>query len=190
MVSSNSRFQRRIAGHRLFVEQLLDPVFELIGLFFAHILDPRAVVAERRVAHRRVQQVVVDAVELEREEQQVQRGSGDAFLHVAVELGADRIGRIAGVEKRGIGDEPAEPVVDRLVLFDRFGQCASGALARRERGESPLEALLEGFAVAIALFEVGLDLRAVQTGIEIGQVPFGQFSEFQWFFRLSPRRGL
>ena len=54
----------------------------------------------------------------------------------------------------------------------------------------PLKPLLEGFAVAIALFEIGLDLRAVQTGIEIGQVPFGQFSEFRWFFRLSPQRGL
>ena len=53
-----------------------------------------------------------------------------------------------------------------------------------------LKPLLEGLAVEIALFEIGLDLRTVQTGIEVGQVPFGQFSEFRGFFRLSPRRGL
>src|SRR6185369_12352542 len=109
---------------------------------------------------------------------------------VTIELGANRVGRVAGVEERGIGDEPAEPVIDRLVLLDRFGQRASGALAGRKRRQPSLEPLLEGLAVAIALFEVGLDLRAVQTGIEVGQVPFGQFSEFRGFYRLSPRRGL
>ena len=128
-----------IAGHRLLVEQLLDPILELVGLFLAHILDPRPVVAERRIGHRRVELFIVDAVELEREEQQMQRGGRDAFLHVAVELRTDRIGRIAGIEQRGIGDEPAEPVVDRLVALDRFGQCASGALARRQRGQIALE---------------------------------------------------
>src|SRR5262249_26485496 len=113
-----------------------------------------------------------------------------AFLHVTVELSAKRIGRIAGVEKRGIGDEPAEPVIDRLILFDCFGQSTSAALTCSERGQSPLEPLLEGFAVAITLLEIGFDLWTVQTGVEVGQVPFGQFSEFRGFFRLSPRRGL
>ena len=146
--------------------------------------------SEHGIGHRRFQLFVGNAVEFEREEKHVQRGSGDAFLHVTVELGANRVGRVAGVEERGIGDEPAEPVIDRLVLLDRFGQRASGALADRKRSQPSLEPLLEGLAVEIALFEVGLDLRAVQTGIEVGQVPFGQFSEFRGFFRLSPQRGL
>jgi hypothetical protein len=51
------------------VEQLLDAVLELIGLFLAHILDPRPVMAERGILHRLFQHGVVDAVELEAEEQ-------------------------------------------------------------------------------------------------------------------------
>ena len=94
----------RIAGDRLLVEQLLDPVLELIGLFLAHVLDPGPVMAERGIGHGGLERGVVDAVELEREEQEMQRGGGDALLHVAVELGAHRIGGVAGIEQRGIGD--------------------------------------------------------------------------------------
>ena len=61
MVSSNSRFQARIAGHRLLVEQLLDAVLELIGLLLADVLEPRPVVAERRIGHRGLELGVVDA---------------------------------------------------------------------------------------------------------------------------------
>jgi len=113
------------------VEELFHPVFELVGLFLTHVLDPRAIVAERGVAHRCFKLFVGDAVEFEREEKHVQRGGRDAFLHVAVELGANRIDRIAGVEKRGIGDEPPEPVIDRFILFDCFGERTPGILACR-----------------------------------------------------------
>ena len=89
----------RIGRHRLFVEQLLDAVLELIGLLLAHVLDPRPVMAERGVAHRGFERRVIDAVELEREEQQMDRGGGDALLHVAVELGALGVGGIAGIDR-------------------------------------------------------------------------------------------
>ncbi len=75
MVSSNSRFQAPRAGHRLFVEQLLDAVLELVGLFLAQILDPRPVMAERRVGHRGFERGIVDAVQFEREEQQMRARS-------------------------------------------------------------------------------------------------------------------
>ena len=52
MVSSNSRFQAERAGHRLFVEQLLDLVVELVGLGLAQLGEPRPVArqAPRRAA--------------------------------------------------------------------------------------------------------------------------------------------
>ncbi len=59
-----------IGRHRFFVEQLLDAILELIGPVAAHVLEPRPVMAERRIGHRRFEQRVVDAVELEREEQE------------------------------------------------------------------------------------------------------------------------
>ena len=76
------------AGHRLLVEELLDAILELVGLVLAHVLDPRPVVAERRIGHRRFEHRVVDAVELEREEQEMRTCRGDLLLHVAVELRA------------------------------------------------------------------------------------------------------
>src|SRR5690348_10622156 len=36
-----------IAGGRLLMEELLDPVLELVRLLLAHVLEPRLVVAER-----------------------------------------------------------------------------------------------------------------------------------------------
>ena len=127
------------AGHRLLVEQLLDAVLELIRLLLAHVLDPRPVVAERADrAIARVQRRVVDAVELEREEQQMQRGRGDPLLHVAVELGAHRIGGVAGIDEARIGDEPAEQVVERLVALHRFGELRAAVRAAASAASLPL----------------------------------------------------
>ncbi len=125
------------------MEEFFDPVFELVGLFLPHVLDPRPVMAERGVAHGGINVRVVDAVELEREEQQVQGRRGDALLHVAIELGADRVGGVAGIDQRGIGDQPAKAVVDRFILPERLGECAARPLAGGHRGQSPLVGLLE-----------------------------------------------
>ena len=46
-------------GDRLFVEQLLDPVLELVGLVLAQVEHPGAVMAERR--HRRRARVRISA---------------------------------------------------------------------------------------------------------------------------------
>ena len=104
------------------MEQLLDAVFELIRLLLAHILDPRPVVAERVIAHRGVQRRVVEAIELEGEEQKMQRRRGDLLLDVAVELGAHRVGVVARIDEARIGDQPAEQILQRLEALHRFDQ--------------------------------------------------------------------
>ena len=81
----------------------------------------------------------------------MQRGGGDALLHVAVELGAQRIGGVAGIEQRGIGDQPAELVLQRLVALDRLGERAARALARGQRLQAALEGLLESDAFGVGL---------------------------------------
>ncbi len=68
MVSLNCRFQAEKDGYRLFVEQLLDAVFELVGLLLAHVLDPRPVMPKRRIAHGGFQRGILDAVELDLKE--------------------------------------------------------------------------------------------------------------------------
>ena len=121
----------RIGGHRFLVEELLDAILELIGLVLADVLEPRAVVAELGIGHRRFELGVVEAVELQHEEQQMRRCAGEALLHVAVEFGAHGIDRVLRVDQSGIGGEPAEQIVELLVALDRFGNLlpASGPSA-------------------------------------------------------------
>ena len=128
------------------MEQLLDAVLELVGLLLADVLEPGPVMAERRIGHRRVELRVVDAVELEREEQEMRRRVGDALLHVAIEFRARGIDRVAGMDEPGIGDQPPEQVVELLVARHRLRQRRSGVGPVRERGELALEVLLEGDA--------------------------------------------
>jgi hypothetical protein len=139
--------------------------------------------AERRIGHCRLEHGIVDAVELQGEEQQMDRGVGDALLHVAVELGARRIAVVAGIEQRGVGVEPAEAVVDRFVALHRVDERT--ALPGRQRGELALEVGLEGGAVRVALFEVALERGIVHAGIEVGEVPLGQRAELGVDFRLG-----
>ncbi len=168
----------RIAGDRFFVEQLLDAILELIGLLFAHVLDPGPVMAERRVAHGGFERGIVDAVELEGEEQQVQRGGGDALLHVAIELRVHRIGAVAGIDQRGIGDQPAERVVEGLVALDRRGQRLAGALPGGKPRQPALEVGLERHALVGGVLQIPFELGAIETGIKVVEVPLRQRAQF------------
>ena len=166
------------------MEQLLDAVFELVRLVLAEVLDPRPVVAERGIGHRLVERRVVEPVQVEREEQQVQRGRGDALLHVTVEFGDGRIGGVAGVEQTGIGNDPAEHVLDRLVAPHRLAERAAGVGAGRDIGEPPLVGPLELDAFGLAAIEVALDLGRVHRRIKVGEIPFRQRAErFRGLFR-------
>jgi hypothetical protein len=166
--------ERGIAGHRLFLEQLLDTVLELVGLVPADILDPRPVMTERCVRHRLVQYRVVDAIELQREEQQMQVGRGEALLHIAVEFGQHRIGGVAGVEQAGVGAEPAGDVVDLLVALDRGGELGAGVGRRRKPLKIALVRLLEVDALGLDPILVALELQGIDAGVEVSQIPFRQ----------------
>ena len=164
----------RVARHRFFVEQLLDAVFQLIRLLLADVLDPRPVVAESGVRKRLLDQPVIDAIEFEREEQEMRGSGGDFFLHVAVELGALRIGRIAGIDETRERAQPAEQLPDRLETLDRGAEF----FARRRRcgdvGELSLVGFLESDAFGVGAREIRRHLRCVDRGIKIGEIPLGQ----------------
>jgi len=128
--------------------------------------------AERGIGHRLLERRIVDAVELEREEQHVQRGRRDALLHVAVELRAHRVRRVARIDKARERNEPAEQVVEGFVALHRLGE--PGAC---ERGELALVSLLERDAFGVGAVEVALHLRRIDRGVEVGEIPFGQRTE-------------
>jgi hypothetical protein len=165
------------------VKQLLDAILELIGLLFAQVFNPRAIAAERRVLHRSVERRVIDAVELEREEQEVRRGAGDALLHVAIKFGAYGIAGVAGVHEVGEGNEPAKQILDRLVTFDRGGKRRPRAVVARERCQCSLVALFEREAFGLGRIEIALHLGSVDRRIKVGEIPFWQRPQC----RLGPR---
>ena len=81
---------------------------------------------------------VIEPVELEHEEQEMRRGGGDAVLHVAIELGARRIDRIAGMDEPRIGDQPADEIVERLVALDRRRERRPGLRPSARAASLPL----------------------------------------------------
>ena len=77
------------------------------------------------------------------------------------------------MDQAGKGDQPAEQVVEFLVAFDRRGKQAAAIGRFGKRGELSLIGLLEGETFGIGAIEIALDLRIVDPGIEIGQIPYG-----------------
>ena len=132
--------------------------------------------AERGIGDDLVENRIVDAVELEREEQQLHRCRGQPLLHVAVKLGAGRIERVAGVNKAGEGGQPAHAIVDGFVAAHRGGQRRAATGSGSIAGELALIGLLEGGAFGIGAIEIALDRRIVKSAIEIVQIPFRQMT--------------
>ena len=116
-------------GDGFFEEQLLQPVVELERLFLGNILQPRAVMRQRRGSDDLVQHAVVEPVEFKLEKQQVGRSRRDFFLGIAVKFGMRRIGGIAGIDQPGIGHDAPEQIVERLIALDglRKGFCSMPA---------------------------------------------------------------
>ena len=88
----------------------------------------------------------------------MQRDRGDALLHVAVEFRAHRIGGVAGINERRIGDDAAEQILHGLVAPHGFGERRPAGALRRETRELAFVILLEGDAFALAAVEIAPDV--------------------------------
>ena len=126
--------------------------------------------------HRAIDGGIVDAIEFEREEQQMHRRRRQPLGDVAIEFGDRRIDAVAGMNQAGIGPEPAGKIVDRLVAPDRFGEPLAAALFRGLFRKLAFVVGLKRDAFGVHPCEVARDFRRVDTGIEIGQVPFRQLA--------------
>ncbi len=91
------------------MEQLLDAVFELIRLVLAQILDPGPEIAKLGRLHRALDHIIVNAIELEAEKQQVRRGRRQPFRDVAIEFRFRWIDAVAGMHEAGIGNRAGRP---------------------------------------------------------------------------------
>ena len=179
-----------MGGHRLLVKQLLDPILELVRLLLADVLQPRPVMGEARVRHRGRELAVIEPVELEHEEQEMRRSGGNAVLHVAIEFGARRIDRIAGMDQARIGNDPADEIIERLITLDRSQERGPSLRTIGERRELALVGFLERQAFGVGAIEIAGNARIVEPGIEVGQVPFRQAGEAGAGLRLGLGGGL
>ena len=119
-------------AHRFVEEQALELVGELMRLLLADVLEPGAIMPERRRAHRRLKLRIVEAIEFELEKQEIAGERGHPFLRVAVEFRPRRIAGVGGVEQRRIGHDAAGQILQRLVRLDRRGQCLARVRPVRE----------------------------------------------------------
>ncbi len=74
----------------------------------------------------------------------------------------------------GIRAETPGEVVDGFVTAHRVGERGAGIGRFRHVGELAFIGFLESHAFCISAIEIALDRRIVETGIEVGQIPFGQ----------------
>src|ERR671930_2027180 len=106
------------------------------------------------------------------------RGGGrDPLLYIGVELGARGIDRIAGVEEARIGRETPEEIVKGLVALHRLGQRRAGRGVVGERRQLAFVGLLECEAFGSTAIEIALDLRIIEPGVKIREIPFRQRAE-------------
>ena len=160
------------AGDVFLVQQLLDLVGKLMRAEGADVAQPGCIVPELRAFELRREIGLLDPVELQREEQQ-HRGDGvDLLLHVLEEAPGLGVLHVAGIDQRGVAHDPAERLLQPLVLGDRRAQRRA-----RQRRELALVACAERRRLRLAPFQVAPQLGAVAAGVEVAQVPFRQGAE-------------
>ncbi len=165
------------------MEQLLELVFELIGLLLAQVFEPGAVMAQFGLGHCLLEHLVVEPVELKREEQELRGDGGDLLLDVAEEFLPLGVSGVGGVEQARIGDDATHQIVESLELAHGLGKPRTPLAVIGECGELAGIALLHGGGGALGGRKINLELRRVRPLIEVGEVPLRQLSEL----RLGPR---
>ena len=108
------------------MQQLFEFIAELIGAHRPDIAQPRPVMRQGRVGELFVERGIVDAVQLQRKEQQLGRDRVDALMRRLKELGDCRIGDITGAQELGIADDPADDFLQFLVFRDGGTEFGAG----------------------------------------------------------------
>ncbi|MPL71127.1 hypothetical protein SDC9_16898 [bioreactor metagenome] len=170
------------ADDRLVVQEFLELVGQLIGLHRPHPVEDRLVAGHRRIGEDGLIGRVVDAVELEREEDERRGEGGDPVLRVRQELGARAVDGVLIIAQPGIGHDPPGRGLDRFVAVDAFGH--RGGI---ERGELALVIGGEACAQGLERGHVAGKFRRIGGGVEIAQVPVRQVAEAA---RRAPRAGV
>src|SRR5262245_66337358 len=97
------------------MKQPLELFLELIGLLLAQVVEPGLVALQFGDAHRKLEVLGIDLIELQLEENEIRRDGGDLVLDVAVKLDGLGGGGVARVQQARIGNKLAYRVAQALV---------------------------------------------------------------------------
>ena len=136
-VSSNSRVQAARPATDFSCSSFSISSRELIRAEGAQVAQPGRVTREFRRLELAGERRVLEAVELEGEEQQQGRDGVDLFLHVLEEAAVLGAAQVGGIGQAGIAQDPAERFLQPLVFRDRPAE-----IGARQRGELALIATL------------------------------------------------
>ncbi len=157
------------AGDRFLVQQRLDLVRQLVRAKGADVAQPRTVAGERGVGGFCLDRLIVELVDLQREEQERRRNRIDPLLHGLKEAADFRVGEIAGMGQRGKADDARARFLQALI-----GRDGGAELGPAELGKAPLIAPAKGLGVLGQPLKILGQGRAVAAGVEVGQIPFRQ----------------
>ncbi len=132
---------------------------------------------KRRRRHRSLEPGVVDAVELELEEQEIAGKRGHAFLRVAMELRARCVARVGRIDERSVGHDAPGQILQRLVGAHRRGERLAPLGLIGERDELAAISFREFLGFPPRAFEIGGEARRIHALIKIVEPPLRQLSE-------------
>src|SRR6185312_1353454 len=95
---------------------------------------------------------------------------------VAVEFGNRRIDAVAGMNQSGVRSKAAGKIVNGLVAPHRFGEPLAAPFSSGLLRKLAFIVGLKRNAFCVQPRKIASDLGRVDTGIEIGQVPFRQLA--------------
>ena len=158
-----------IGGQVAFVGQFLQFVAQLVRPEHPQVAQPRPVARQGGVGEFRLQRRVVQAVQLQREEDQVAADRRHPLIHALIEPADGGVAGIAGEQQLGVGPDAPQQFLDTLILGDRGTKARTGQAGQRA-GPGHREILRRLFGMV----QVGLDPRIVRRGVQVRQIPCGQ----------------
>src|SRR5262245_45197994 len=105
---------------------------------------------EPRRFHQPLEDLIIDAVELELEEQEKGRDIGELGIDIAMEFGAGGIDRVADVIKLRVGADATEKIRQPFIGLDCLPELIAG-----ERSQLAAISLREGLGLRLPTLEVG-----------------------------------
>ena len=144
------------------MQQLFDLIGQLVRAEHAQVAQPRPPARQIGIGEFSRYHLIVEPVEVEREEQQMRADRGNSLADPLGELSALRIGAVGAEAQLGVGHQPAQNFLDRFQPGDCLSQPLAGNLFQ---GAGIFG--LKGLRLAHGTGQVGFDIRRVRRRVKI-----------------------